>query len=312
MIDASHNAEDQRTDTESQIVSESQPGFPMLRSAADSISRFEAALAVVTDGVAAGAVRNVALQEAKSTLSGIVCVAWETHVAAPHFHGTVGPDELQDLYWSINLMGLHDVIATSKKVSKSGLEGPQIEAMRAFCTEVLPLAQAVASLKDKVIKGRAPTAAPPKPTNPNKVIRTCPVCFRQIAVQGMTMAHHGYQRPSYGWQTASCAGIRFKPLEQSSEGLKWLITTLQGRLSGLRSAIANQATEPEFLMVKSRARDKVEVIRRTDASWKKAFARHMAEVESEIPKLEHELPILERKLADWAPVEPLSPVELRG
>lgn len=123
------------------------------------------------------------------------------------------------------------------------------------------------------------------------------------------MAHHGYQRPGHGLQTASCAGVRFKPLEVSSEGLQWLITTLHSRLAGLRLAIANQATEPEFLMVKSRARDKVEVSRRTDASWKKAFARHIAEVESEIPQLEHELPILERKLADWAPVEPLSPTE---
>lgn len=288
------------------------PDFPRLRSVAPSISRFEAALAVVTDGVAAGAVRNVELQEAKSTLSRIVCSAWEAHVADLHFRGTVEPQKLQDLYWSINLMGLHDVIATSKKVSKSGLEGPQIDAMRAFCAEVLPLAQAVASLKDKVIKGRAPTAAPPKPTNPNKVIKTCPVCFRQIAVQGTTIAHHGYKRPSYGWQTASCAGIRFKPLEQSSEGLEWLITTLQGRLSGLRGAIANQATEPEFLMVTSRARDKVEVIKRADPSWKKVFARRIAEVESEIQQLEHELPILEHKLATWAPMEPQSPVELRG
>lgn len=283
--------------------------FPRLRSVAPSISRFEAALAVVTNGVAAGAVRNVELQEAKSTLSRIVCSAWEAHVAALHFRGTVEPQQLQDLYWSINIMGLHDVIATSKKVSKSGLEGPQIEAMRAFCAEVLPLAQAVASLKDKVIKGRAPTTSPPKATNPNKIIRTCPVCFRQIAVQGATMAHHGYQRPGHGFQTASCAGVRFKPLEVSSEGLQWLISTLHSRLAGLRLAMANQATEPEFLMVKSRARDKVEVIRRTDASWKKAFARHIAEVESEIPQLEHELPILERKLADWAPVEPLSPTE---
>lgn len=59
-------------------------------------------------------------------------------------------------------------------------------------------------------------------------------------------------------------------------------------------------------MVKNRARDKVEAIRRTDASWKKDFARSIAEVESEIRQLEHELPILEHKLAAWAPMEPLS------
>ena len=69
--------------------------------------------------------------------------------------------------------------------------------VRSFAAEALPLAEAVVSLKDKVVKGRAPSTGPAKPVNPNKIVKTCPCCFRQIAVTDGTMAHHGYQRPGH-------------------------------------------------------------------------------------------------------------------
>lgn len=278
--------------------------FPLLRESQKNPERFDAAVEQVRAGVETGAIRNVVLQEAKYTLSRSVDDAWKKHVSEPYFYAgqwQEQPEDVQALYDGINIMGLHDVIAASKKVGKTTATGPAVEAMRAFCAEALPLSEAVASLKDKVVKGRAPNTVPAKPENPNKVVKTCPVCFRSIAVQRGTMAHHGYQRPGQGWQTASCPGIRFKPLEVSSEGLEWLIATLRERLGKLKNAIANQATQPEFLLAKRTYSGKHEKITRDDPLWSRVFARHLAEIESEMGSLERELPMLDKKLADWKP-----------
>lgn len=278
--------------------------FPILRDSQKNPERFDAAIEQVRAGIETGSIRNVVLQDVKFTLSRIVDNAWKKHVSEPFFHAGQWQEQSEDVqavYDGITIMGLHDVIAASKKVAKTKATGPAVDAMRGFCAEVLPLSEAVASLKDKVVKGRAPSTAPAKPENPNKVVKTCPVCFRSIAVQRGTMAHHGYQRPGQGWQTASCPGIRFKPLEVSNEGLVWLIAALRERMANLKSALANKATRPEFLMAKRGYNTKPEKITRDDPQWPRAFARHIAEVESEIGSLEYELPMLDKKLADWKP-----------
>ena len=199
------------------------------------------------------------------------------------------------------ILSLHDVIATAKKVAKSKAEGPAVDAMRAYCAEVLPLAEAVASLKNKVVKGRAPSAGPSKPVNPNKVVKTCPVCFRPIAVVAGRMAHHGYTRPEIGFQTASCAGIRFKPLEVSSEGLQWLIGELRKRLELRKRAYAERATQPEFLMARQGHNGAAIKVMRGDAHWPQVFTQHVVELRAEIAAIERELPTLDKMLADWKP-----------
>lgn len=278
--------------------------FPILRAAARSPSRFDSAVEQVLAGIEAGSIRNVDYQDVKYELGQAAADAWNNHVASPFFHGGGWeklPLDVNELYDSITILSLHDLISTAKKVARSKAQGPVIDAMRAVCAEALPLAEAVASLKDKVVKGRAPSAGPSKPLSPNKVVKTCPVCFRAIAVVGGTMAHHGYTRPEMGWQTASCQGIRFRPLEVSSEGLEWLIAALRKRLADLKDAHANQATRPEYLMAKRTYNGKAEKITRNDPLWKQVFTRHIAEVESEMGGLERELPKLDKMLADWKP-----------
>lgn len=52
---------------------------------------------------------------------------------------------------------------------------------------------------------------------------TCQICARDIATAGQPhgfLAHHGYQRPGYGSQTASCPGARTLPFEVSSKALR--------------------------------------------------------------------------------------------
>jgi len=277
--------------------------FPILRGTLGNTEQFDKAVEQVFEGIDAGSIRNVVLQDAKFILSRIVDRAWDEYIDVAYFDAgrwKEQPKAVQALHSSILIMGLHDVISANKKINRAEATGPAVEAMRAFCAEVLPLSLAVASLKDKVIKGRAPNTGPTKPENPNKITKTCAVCFRSIAVQrGGKMAHHGYKRPQPGWQTSSCPGIRFKPLEVSSEGLEWLIDTLRKELAGYVSSYDRQDTYPEYLLAKRERKGPAEKIYRDDPLWPAIFKRHVAQLESWIERLKREIPNLEKKLAAW-------------
>lgn len=277
--------------------------FPLVRGALRNTRSFDAALEVILDGVAAGSIRNTVWKDAKDTLSRAVYESWPHVVSRPHIQGRYAElsQDLQDLYNSVLVMGLHDVISTAKKVAKTKATGPAVDAMRAFCDEVLPLSLAVASLRDKVVKGRAPGTGPAKPINPHKVVKTCPCCQRGIAVARGTMAHHGYERPGHGWQTASCAGIQFEPLEVSPKGLEYVVRRLQAQLEANQKALAEKATQPEYLLGKRERKGPLERIGRGDPLWPRLFSAHIAELEYSIRVLSADLPPLENMLAEWQP-----------
>ena len=46
---------------------------------------------------------------------------------------------------------------------------------------------------------------------------TCQICARAIKANTGVIAHHGYQRPGSGWQTASCDGAKQLPYEVSRD-----------------------------------------------------------------------------------------------
>lgn len=278
--------------------------FPIIRANLRTTTRFDAALAEIATGVEAGAIRNVVLNDAKSTLSRCINDAWNGHVNAPFFYAGKFQDQpldVQELATNISVYGLHEVISASKKIGKTTATGPAVDAMRAFCAESLPLAQAVAALKDKVVKGRAPNAEPTKEANPDKVVKTCPVCFRPIAVRGSVMAHHGYKRPHEGWQTASCPGIRFMPLEVSSKGLEWLIGALRARLAECEVTYSNRDSKDSLRVRTGGSKSPMETITPTSEKWAQAFRAFVSNLEFEIEHLKHTLPGLDTKLANWKP-----------
>jgi len=72
---------------------------------------------------------------------------------------------------------------------------------------------------------------------------TCQCCGRQIFAQTGTIAHHGYERPGYGWQTASCMGALYLPFEVSRNRLADLILSLQQMIEETKESI--KATKAE-------------------------------------------------------------------
>lgn len=284
--------------------------FPLLRAAARSATRLDAALKTIADAVQAGEIRNVALQDAKSTLSNAVHDAWGRYVNDRHFSGDALRDgsmteALQDLYFKVNVYGLHDVHAAAKRVAATTVEAPAVDAMRALLQELLPLAQTVAGLKDKVVKGRAPVAPRP-PANPDQLRMSCGCCQRPIAVMGGEptgrMAHHGYERPGHGWQTASCPGIKFMPLETTDDGPRYMLAM---RIDQLRREEAALARCPELtelsVLVRERGVKSLKKITREMPEWKQTFDSHVWGIENDIRGLKGEIRRLRRIVLDWRP-----------
>lgn len=276
--------------------------YPTLLRLAKAPERFRHWMDVLAAGLAAGQIRNVDYQEAKTAVSRAVEDAWK-EIRGPHFYNGRWerlPREVRDLDDTINVYGLHDVLAAYKRLTRSTLDHIAVREMRAFVVEVHPLAEAVAALKAAIVKGRAPSTGPSKPENPNKVVKTCPCCFRQIAVVRGTMAHHGYKRPGHGWQTGSCPGIRFKPLEVSNEGLVWLIESYREELASCETALANQ-DQLHMLMV----RRGVGVAKITPdmPEWEQELRIWRAQIESQIRGLKGSLTYCAKVLAEWKPEE---------
>ena len=72
---------------------------------------------------------------------------------------------------------------------------------------------------------------------------SCQCCGRKILANLGSIALHGYTRPGYGWQTASCMGSKELPFEVDRKALGRMITALQEmqtRMQGTRDQIADE------------------------------------------------------------------------
>lgn len=276
--------------------------FPLLLEGARQPDRVRAAIDLIRDGLAAGGIRNVDYQEAKSRLGRALDEAWDRQVSAPFFHAgrwEAQPGPVQALNHACSPSSLHDLLAVAKRLDASDATGPAVEAMRALTAEVLPLAEASRDLKGLVVKGRAP--APPKPVNPDQVRGTCSCCFRDTAVIDTgRMAHHGYERPGDGYQSASCAGVRFPPLEVSTEGLEWLVWSTSEKLGADRERLDRR---DEMNTITYEAHEKGRLVPRTirqgEEGWDRVLRAWTRMMEHAVQTGERQLDHLEKELETW-------------
>lgn len=71
-----------------------------------------------------------------------------------------------------------------------------------------------------------------------RAVMTCQCCARKYLANIGSMAHHGYTRPGFGWQTASCMGAKELPFEVAREALGRLIKALERHLTDLKKSRA--------------------------------------------------------------------------
>ncbi len=289
--------------------------FPLMTKTASQmnrLARFEDAVQAFDEALELNEIRNSDYQDIKDTFGRIVERCWSDNVRQPFFYAGKYedlPQEIREFDWKVGLVSnLHNVIAASKKVEATKLQSPVIEAMRNVTREILPLAEASAKLKNLVVKGRAPNPNP-KPENPNKIVRTCPCCFRDIAVTGVTMAHHGYERPGNGYQTDSCPGIRFEPAERSDAGIRWMVEQSERNIASLTKQ-RTEADQQTSISLFNHTKNRFFEVKLGDEKWAKALASWKHELESQIRQWNVQLDFFNEKLKNWEQKEPslLEPV----
>ncbi len=154
-------------------------------------------------GVAAQFIRNIDFKDAKESLNRVIDKAIE-HYDAEHreAHRAMG-------VWPHMIMGASNVKAGIRDAEKNGMTG-RGELLKAM----LPLIALAEAAKPFVKKrNEQPKVMSAKEIAEDAKKMTCQCCNRRIFAETGMIAHHGYERPGQGWQTASCYGARHLPFE---------------------------------------------------------------------------------------------------
>lgn len=281
--------------------------------------RIAEVLPLLQDGLDSGRIYNTDFKLAKDLLSRLMADMAEIMVRDVIFARDAQgnhPPLLNDIHAQLITPGAHTWGGFRKRLErleKSHPDHPATPVLRALHDEFAPLANAVNDLKESLVMGRKPASSPAtraeeaEPRHePDK--KTCPCCQRGIALAGATMAHHGYKRPGMGVQTASCPGIKYRPLEVSSEGLRDLVDHYRERASFIQEALSDPAGHPANLLVRVQskgawANGARERIGRDDPRWAMAYSAWAKEMENEAAAIAFSLPRLEQQLLAWHPVE---------
>ena len=269
---------------------------------ADRADRTRNALHVLQDGESAGAIYNRELMDAKRTIDR----SYEEAFNDTKRSGGTGQSS-----WEIHLelgsqSGIRSSIATSKKLIKTKLPYPeQIAAIRKLVTAALPIANLIEGLKKKVIKGKKPDPAVQArraAVEANKLVMTCPCCFRSIAVlpSGL-MADHGYTLPVHWGKTPSCPGRRFRPLEVSSDGVVFMIKKLSGDLKKINEELVEAPSKTSIYRPPRTRAGKGETITRDSPEWDRAYRQYVGNLESTRRMVEDQLAMFEQRLRQWKP-----------
>lgn len=161
------------------------------------------------------------------------------------------------------------------------------------------LAELLAAGRDAKIVGKGSyqgvSAKIVKPIATKQQVRgLCQACGGEWAIVGGTIAHHGYTRPEYGYQTQSCFGARYAPLEESCDRthkLHFIVTTQAAQLADrIRELKAGTVTELTIFERKYRGFGKYETVAvkltPEHRDWAQELRVRIAQSESELRQLQ--------------------------
>jgi hypothetical protein len=122
----------------------------------------------------------------------------------------------------------------------------------------IEVADLLKAAKPLIVKGRKPDPlSAEKNAEWLKTAMTCQICGKAHQEVGGKIAHHGYQRPGDGYQTASCSGARELRYEISRDAIP-----------PVRDAMADAAERHAAMAAKYEARDVDSVKRPTSRDGK--------------------------------------------
>jgi hypothetical protein len=195
-----------------------------------SAERFGKAVTELQRAVAAGRVPNALFVSAKETINRVIEESANAFLdSGPHVKGRDGQPHHQSDWWldaydaDAFLSGAHGVPTALKRATKAGM----VEYV-GFIAYLVPLHALLQDAKSMIVKrGDEPKQMTAKQIADDALRMTCQCCGRRIHANTGRIAHHGYERPDYGYQTASCAGAKELPFEADRTVLGHVISTLQ-------------------------------------------------------------------------------------
>lgn len=266
-------------------------------------NRISEALMTLSQATAAKKIYNVDFEATKSTLTRAFEKLYQERISKVYLWGGLWENlsEAEEAVSSgITVSSIPSVLSALKKVK--AYKGEQTQFMKDL-TEVIEglgaIATEIKDLKPFIVKGRKPSGKAPAPENPNKIVKTCACCFREIAVgSDGKMVHHGYRRPGDGFQTASCMGVSYRPLEVSNEGLialiKYMDKDLAETCAKLEEVNANGAN---MVMRDYRGKE----VQPGETNHKGLVYNTQCRLMSRISSVTRQLEGLNVKLANWKP-----------
>ena len=141
--------------------------------------------------------------------------------------------------------GLHTAAGALKKAqAATAAAGPYRDALLAILEPWTALGVRSDALKAKVGQRKpAPTKTSVARDQREADAMTCQCCGRAILAETGLIAHHGYERPYEGYQTASCFGARHLPFEVSRDRLGQEIELVKSQLAERRTYRAQVEAE---------------------------------------------------------------------
>lgn len=152
---------------------------------------------------------------------------------------------------------------------------PKHYALFPDMAEPMQRIQAAVALREKIKAASVVKCEPvrtAKQREADEKARTCQICARPIFAETGVIAHHGYERPGYGYQTSSCWGARYLPFETDRSILLNYIAQQRKDLEARE--IRRAAVEAETLPVDL----SYEVRRMKDGAPVIAYGRHVYDV----------------------------------
>lgn len=210
-------------------------GFPAI------VDRLETA-------VATGAVPNKLFIDSKSTINWCVEKGSKAFLdTGPHDKGHHMSDWWLVVYNNNAFIhGAHNIPTALKRAQKANMT-----EYAAFLTALVPLNDLLQAAKPLIVKRVPGQKCPATPAQMAReaATMTCQCCGKRYLANLGTMAHHGYQRPGGGWQTASCYGAKALPFEVDRKILGSMIIALKNFRDRLISTRQEMVDEKHSLSI---------------------------------------------------------------
>ena len=197
--------------------------------------QFERSVAELQAAVAAGMVPNKMFVDMKDIINRAIGEAAEAFLkSGPHIKGRNGEPHPQSDWWldaydaDAFVGGAHNLPAALKRAKKHS----DLSAYVEFISAMLPLREMLESAKPLIKKrGELPPVRSAAQIADDSKRMHCQACGRAILANMGSIAHHGYERPGWGYQSASCFGAKRLPFEADRAALGEMIVFMRDRLA---------------------------------------------------------------------------------